>query len=368
MTDTAVMPETQPGEKAATRLVPDTCQVVTLTHELCARWDRYVGDHPDSTLFHTVGWRDAVNDAFPHEPIYLTAVRGDQVAGVLPMFLVKSRLAGRMLVSVPYGVGGGIVADDQSVVAALFAAAKRVADRQACRVIDLRSERAVVEGIMPVDRYVGFRRELPREPKEVLPWLPRKPRAAARNARDKHGLTIHFGDEHLPEVWRLYSIAMRRLGSLTYPRAFFERLAVHTPDRHWVCLVKRGGRTVAGLFTFLFRDTVMPYFIGTTDEARDCSAANFIYLAVMERGVAAGYRVFDFGRSRRDNQGSYNFKRFHGFTARPLGYQIYSPPGCAAPNLSPDNPNFRLLRRLWKHLPLCVTRTVGARVARHIPG
>jgi hypothetical protein len=118
----------------------------------------------------------------------------------------------------------------------------------------------------------------------------------------------------------------------------------------------------------MFRDTVMPYFIGTTDDARRCSAAHFIYLTVMERAVACGYRIFDFGRSRRDNSGSYNFKRFNGFEPRPLGYQIYTAPGAKAPDLSPDSRKFQLVRRFWPRLPLWMTRMAGGYLAKHIPG
>jgi FemAB-related protein (PEP-CTERM system-associated) len=284
------------------------------------------------------------------------------------MFFVASRLAGNMLVSVPYGVGGGIIADDDDAAAALFEEAKVVASGLRCRAIDLRSERAVIPGLPIVDRYAFFRRELPGDSRDVPGWLPRKARAAARNARDRYRLTVSFGDEQLREVWRLYSINMRRLASLTYPLAFFERLLSGTPDRHWVSVARWNGRPVAGLVTFLWKDRVMPYFIGATNDARRCSAANLLYLSAMERGVDCGYRVFDFGRSRRDNAGSYNFKRFNGFEPRPLAYQTYTLPGRTAPDLSPGNPKLRIARRVWCYLPLWITRTVGARLARHVTG
>ncbi len=336
--------------------------------DLVEEWDRYVTAHAEGTIFHTMAWRDAVRDAFGHEAFYLIALRENYVVGVLPMVLVASRLAGRLLVSMPYGVGGGILADNDETAAELFAAARRIAEERRCAAIDLRSERAVIPTLPTIDRYVAFRRELPGTSGEVLGWLPRKARAAARNARNKYKLTISYGDEHLPMVWRLYAESMRRLASLNYPFSFFQRLTELTPDRHWVSVVRWGERVVAGLVTFLHRDRVMPYFIGTTDDAKRCSAANFIYLNAMERGVEFGYRVFDFGRTRRDNQGSYDFKRFQGFAPRPLEYQTYTLPGHAALDLSPTNPQFRLARRLWTRLPLCVTRPLGARLSRHVPG
>lgn len=347
---------------------PSPCRVVELPPDAGAKWDAFVTAHPDGTLFHTMAWRAAVSAAFGHRAIYLTAVRNGRLVGVLPLFLIPSRIAGRMLVSVPYGVGGGIVARDAEAVSALFDRAKETAAQLVCHTIDLRSERAIVPELSTVEGHVGFRRELPATVEEVLDWLPRKARAAARNARDKYGLTVSFDDSQLKTVWRLYAISMRRLGSLAYPFAMFERLIADTPGRHLVSLVRREGRPIAGLVTFLFRDTVMPYFAGMARDARRYSAANYVYLTVMQRGVELGQRVFDFGRSRRDNTGAYNFKRFNGFDPRPLAYQRYTTPGHAAPDLSPNSPRFRIARRVWTHLPVWMTRAIGARLARHIPG
>lgn len=361
----------EPGRETAVAAATSRqpyCRVVPLPRARQEEWDDYVGGHAEGTFFHTTAWSEAVKAAFGHEDMSLIASRENRIVGVLPMFFIASRLAGRMLVSTPYAVGGGIIADGPDVAAALFASARTLAEKRRCRVIEMRSERAAVAGLPVSDRYVGFRRELPGDSSEVLGWLPRKARAAARNGRNKYRLAVSFGEQHLPEVWRLYSMSMRRLASLNYPFSFFRSIVEHAPGHHYVTLVHWNERPVAGLVTFLFKDRVMPYFIGTAVEARRCSAVNLLYLAVMERGVEDGYRVFDFGRSRRDNTGSYDFKRFHGFEPQPLAYQSYTMPGHAPRDLTPSNPRLRFARRLWGGLPLCLTRPLGARLARHIPG
>ncbi|MEK6797557.1 MAG: FemAB family XrtA/PEP-CTERM system-associated protein [Planctomycetota bacterium] len=344
------------------------CRTITLSAESRHAWRDYVDRHPDGTLFHSLSWRQAVREVFGHEEEYVLAVRDQRIVGVLPTFLVRSRLGGRMLVSVPYAVGGGIIAADEEAAEVLAAHAVQRAQELRCNLVDLRHQRAVAATLPIAEGYVGFRRQLPSRPDDVLEWLPRKARAAARNARDKYSLEASFGDHHLSEVWRLYTLSMRRLGSIAYPRSFFESLIEHMPDQHWTLLVRRNGRPVAGLLTFLHRDAVLPYFVGMTDDARRYSAANFVYFTVMERAVAEGYGVFDFGRSRRDNHGSFDFKRLHGFTPRPLEYQFYVPPGRRPVPLRPDNPRFRIARRVWSHLPLWMTQVLGARLARHIPG
>jgi len=344
------------------------CDRVAMEGSARPAWDAYVDAHPLGSVFHATAWHDVVREVFGHESLYLQARRGRAVVGVLPLFLVKSRLAGRLLVSVPYGVAGGVLAGDDEASAALIRSARSLVHEAGASLLDLRSREAVCPGLTTVDRYVTFERELPDSVSDVLGWLPRKARAAARNGRDKYKLTVSWDVHDLPTVWRLYTINMRRIGSLAYPFALFDRLASHHGLNTWVSLIRRDGEPVAGLVTLRDKDRVMPYFFGATQAARTCSAANFAYLMLMERAVACGYRVFDFGRSRVDNRGSYEFKRLHGFSPRPLHYQCFVPGGVAAPNLSPSNPRYRLARRIWPRLPLALTQWLSARLTRHVPG
>jgi len=331
-------------------------------------WDGYVHRHQDATVFHTLSWRRTVESVFGHRAYYLTVQREGKIAGLLPLFLIKSRWVGRRLISLPYAVGGGILADDEQACAALYTQATQLAQELHCHSIDFRSERASISDLPIVDRYVGFRRELPGTPQEVLGWIPRKARAVVRHGLSKYNLQVDHGSQHLRRVWELYCLNMRRLSSLNYPFAFFERLIAETPGKHLVSLVRFNDEPIAGLVTLTFRDTVMPYFYGASATARRCGASHFVYYKLMEWACSAGYHIFDFGRSRRDNVGSFNFKRFFGFTPQPLGYQVHNVPGGTVPDLTPGNPRLRAIRRLWRYLPLWISRPAGAYVSRHIPG
>lgn len=331
-------------------------------------WDRFVVDHPHGTVFHTLAWRNAVRNSFRHEVYYLTAIKQRRILGVLPLFLVRGPIIGRMLVSVPYAVAGGVVSANDEASASLFHAARRKAEELKCVHIDFRSVHAELPGVETLDKYVGFERELPHDPNMVLDWLPRKARAVVRNAYTKFGLTCEFEPQSLHTVWTLYCRNMRRLASINYPYHFFEQLTSEFGDRCWLSVVRLEGRPVAGLLTLTFRDRVIPYFFGCEEQARRCGAANFVYYRVMERAVAEGFRVFDFGRSRRDNTGSCDFKRFHGFSSKPLGYQRHVVAAKKPVDLTPTNPALGFVRRVWPHLPLVVTRPAGAMMSRFIPG
>ena len=333
-----------------------------------AAWQDYVDRHADGTLFHGLAWKRAVERAFGHRPRYLMAFRDGPAVGVLPLFEVHSVLAGRLLVSVPYATYGGILADDEESGAALFAQAKEIAAEIGARSIELRSARAQVRGLEVRHRHVTFRKPLPPPGRDVLAWLPRKARAAARRAAERYELTVDFDRSLLPIVWRLYSRSMRRLGSPNYPCRFFEELVAATGEANVVQLVRRQGRPVAGLLTFLHRDTVMPYFAGQDERESIYGLNNFLYAESMRWGVEHGCRRYDFGRTRVDNLGSYDFKRFCGFDPQPLEYQLHVMPGRAAADLSPGSARWSAARRMWQVLPLPITRSLGGWLAKSIPG
>ncbi len=357
-------------------------RVIDHDERLDTLWEEYVARHPEATLFHTLMWRDAVREVYDHPCRYLTAWQDERLAGVLPLMLIESRLAGRILVSVPYGVYGGSLADNEAGHEALLNHAAALADRLRCRWMDIRSMEARSPALPIVDRYVTFRRALPGRADQVLATLPRKARAAARQARERHELEAVFDDGQLETVWSLYTQSMRRVASVNYPLRFFRQLVDRTapvssreddPPRshrpgHLVQIVRFRGKAIAGLLSFIYRDTLMPYFAGCDERFEKLHPNNFLYLTAMERGVELGCRLFDFGRSRESNAGAYNFKRFQGFEPTPLRYQYYVPPGGRAPDLHPDNRKLEMAQRLWSRLPLAVTRPLGAWLSKSIPG
>jgi FemAB-related protein (PEP-CTERM system-associated) len=296
------------------------------------------------------------------------AERSGGVVGVLPLFQVNSILAGRLLTSLPYATYGGVLADDGDAARALLTEAKAIAGRIGARSIELRSIRAADPSLSIGTSHVTFARALPGRPEDVLPALPRKARAAARRAAERYSLTTEYGPALLPEVWRLYARSMRRLGSPNYPRRFFEVLLTTEPDRCLCQLVRCGERPVAGLLTFLHRDTVMPYFAGIDERHNIYGLSHYLYAESMRWGVEQGFARYDFGRSRIDNTGAYDFKRLCGFEPQPLEYQTYIASGRSAPDLAAGSPRWAMARRLWKRLPLAVARPLGGWLARSIPG
>jgi len=87
-------------------------EVYELKKEEEKAWDSYIYKSSNSTFYHQLGWRNVVKKTYKHKPIYLVAKENGEIKGVLPLFLMRSVIFGKKLVSVPFAPYGGACADD----------------------------------------------------------------------------------------------------------------------------------------------------------------------------------------------------------------------------------------------------------------
>jgi len=90
-------------------------EVYDLKREEEKAWDSYVYNSNTSTFHHQLGWRNVVEKTYKHKPLYLIAKEEGEIKGVLPLFLIKSVLFGKKLVSVPFAPYGGVCAENEII-------------------------------------------------------------------------------------------------------------------------------------------------------------------------------------------------------------------------------------------------------------
>lgn len=332
-----------------------------------SRWDAFVGRHAQGTFFHLTGWRRVVQEVFKHQPRYLLLEQGRTWLGVLPMFFTKGPFLGRNLISVPYGVYGGVLAETEAAQAVLLENAAALGRELGARYVELRHLEPRAGQRPESGLYCTFRKTLPEDPAEVLAAIPKKARAEVRRARDKHGMVLRE-DCELDEFFALFATNKRRLGSPSLPRRWFRQLREEfgrTVALHRA--VDGEGRTLAAVMSFCFKDTVSAYYSGSVTGANQTGVNDFIYWGIMEWAVRTGYRRFDFGRSRVDS-GPAAFKKNMGFEPEPLHYEyLLVGEGARIPEFHPSNPRLDLPRRIWSNMPLFLTSRLGGRLSRYLP-
>ena len=329
--------------------------------------DAFAAAHPNATFFHRAGWRRVVRRVFGHAPADLVAWRGGAIVGFLPMMSCRGAFGRRNLISMPYGVYGGPVAADEAVEQALVEEAVRLADQSRVGHLELRYMRDPGPDLVGSSLYYTFIKDLPDDPADVLARMPKKARAEARKARDRHGLELSEGAWYVEDLYRMFVKNKHQLGSPALPPRHFRELLAEFGKDVRVHLVRKEREPLAAVMSFCAGDTLIAYYSGTESGVdREYSASNFMYLSLQEWGVEHGFKRFDFGRSRRD-AGAFKFKTHQGFEPTPLNYRYHLVQDRRLPAFTPSNPKTRVLRETWSRMPAWCARRLSDRLATYLP-
>lgn len=334
--------------------------------EDAGQWDRFVFAQSSGSFFHQIAWKRVLEKTLGHEAQYAIAERNGQIVGVAPLFLVSNWMVGRCLISSPLASYGGVCAEDAEAEGALLAYLKQQAIDQQVDYLELRNPSGgTLPGFVPNTLYSCFTMPLAGDPQANLKGLPKDIRYMIRKA-EKANLSIRRGHQYLDEFYRLFAINMRRLGTPVFPRALFANLVEEFGKQIDVLVVYAGSEAVASSVSFMFKDSMHPYYIGGLPVARDLAANNFLWWELMKFAAESGMTTFDFGRSKKGT-GAYAFKKKWNSAIIDLDYQVLLVKRKTAPNFSPVNPKFELATKVWSKLPAWVANRLGPRVVKLFP-
>ena len=131
-------------------------------------------------------------------------------------------------------------------------------------------------------------------------------------------------------------------------------------------VVRYQGAVIAASFLNGFRDVIEAQWSSAIEKYNKLKANMFLYWHLFSFAGQKGYRTFDFGRSTVGS-GTHVFKMQWGSETVPLHWDYWLPDGNALPNLSPQNPKYKMAISLWRNLPLAVTNVVGPSIVRYLP-
>jgi serine/alanine adding enzyme len=326
-------------------------------------WDEFVTQRGDEAGYHAWGWQDVFAKAFGHRSVYLMARRGDEVAGVLPLVEIRSRLFGNTLTSLPFVNYGGVIADQPDAAEALATAARAEAEQRRCGHVELRHVAPQFPHLPSKQHKVAMR--LPLVP-NLWEALDRKVRNQIRKA-EKSGLVVERGGDALvPDFYKVFARNMRDLGTPVYSRRLFEEVLRTFPNRSLIHVVRLNGEAIAAGLTYRTRTMVQLPWASSIREFNSLCPNVLLYWDAIQFAQASGAATFDMGRST-PNEGTFKFKAQWGAEPLPLNWEYHLLAQGAMPNVSPANPKFQLAIALWQKLPLAVTLRVGPMIVRAIP-
>jgi FemAB-related protein (PEP-CTERM system-associated) len=330
-----------------------------------AAWRRVAHGVSGAHLAHAPEWARVIKQAYGHDSLCVAGQDDKGRVGLLPAIVVRRPLFGTIVTSMPFLDGGGPCSSSPALATALVETLLGEARRVGADRVELRCAQRLEIAEPPMAHKVNMVLPLPAEAGQLWQQLGGSVRNQIRKA-ERAGLSVASGGvELLDAFYEIHVERMRDLGSPVHDRAFFRATLEAFGGQARVVLVRKGATVVGGLVAIAFTDTLVVPWASCLKEHFALCPNMLLYWDTIRAGCAEGFRTFDFGRST-SGSGTYKFKKQWGAVESPLYWYTLPIGRRQIPSPSGDGRAAACLVTLWQHLPLTVTRQVGARVRRYL--
>jgi len=334
--------------------------------EHAAAWNCYVDSSAFASFYHRFEWKSVTEREFGHETFYLASVTGGQIDGVFPLVLIRSRLFGRILCSLPFVNFCGPAANSESVTRELLAAACDIARDNRVDYFEIRSLQICDNDLPRSESKVSMTIPLVKDSDEIWNAFTSKHRNNIRRAY-KTGIEVRSGGlDLLDDFYDLLSKSWRDHGTPVYRKRYFETIIRELGEHVTIFVAYKDGIPISTAFNGKNRGTVEGMWAGSPAEFRRLQSNYVLYWEMIKAACEEGYEQFHLGRSSVESGGESFKKKWCADTSQ-LYWQYFLPKPGPLPELNVGNPKFSLAISTWRKLPLAVTQWVGPLIARSIP-
>jgi FemAB-related protein (PEP-CTERM system-associated) len=329
-------------------------------------WEQFVQVHGGGSFYHRYDWRAINAKSFGHRSAYLAALDGSDIAGILPIVRLKSRLFGNIACSLPFVNYAGALAVNDEAEAALLHEAERLAREWKIEYLEIRSRRPMHAGLSQSEHKVSLSIALDPDPEKLFAAFKTGHRQEIRRAA-KNGFEVKIGAGDLvDDFYDVLSESWRDLGTPIYKKRYFESIVRTFPNQIRIAVAYAGGEPAAAAFDGFSGTTVEGMWMGAKAPHRSKGVNYVLYWELMKNACERGFQRFHLGRSTVDSGGE-TFKKKWNAQVDQLYWAYVLRSTREIPQLNVNNPKYQLAIRAWRQLPVPVTQLVGPLFARSIP-
>jgi len=330
-----------------------------------AHWDHFVDTNPNVIAWHSYYYSYVLKKMYdlPFYPI--AAYEGGSLCGILPLYLSDTFRRGRILMSVPYFVAGGIAATNEEAEQLLLKKSIELAKETNAAHIALRQYKRKIPGeLMTDDGY--YNRELALTPDldEIWKGISDINKGKIEDAK-KHETVLEYPSQDLDMYCGFLLRDQHGLGLPCVGKRWVE-LLLGTGTYH-IALLRLKGTVVAGTLTKRFKDTIsFPLTcIRQHDEKNELFAYD-LYWKLIARVAEEGVHICHSGRIPRGDAAP-PYRLGWGGTRHNYYYQS---PGVG--NSEAQQSNTRGTKRsvfelVWSKTPIGLAQAVSPAIVKQFP-
>jgi Acetyltransferase (GNAT) domain len=329
-------------------------------------WDDRVMAHRDYSFFHSAAWAKTLQAAYGFSPCYFTSDKNGELSSILPLMEVNSWLTGRRGVALPFTDFCGPLGTDIATARRLVQNALELGKSRGWKSVEFRGAREYFGGAPASLAFYGHSLELDMDEDRMFARLDNSVRRAIRKAA-KSGVTVSVSRE-LDAVKTFFTLQCRtrkKHGLPPQPFGFFRNIFKHVLSKNLgiVVIASHGNRPIAASVYFQLGGRAI-YKYGASDESfQQLRGVNIVMWEAMKRLTRDGAKTMHLGRTSISNEGLRRFKLGWGAEEHKIEYVKYDTRRKAF--VTGSDETVGLHNRLFRAMPICLSRMVGAALYRH---
>ncbi len=333
-----------------------------------------VDRHPDASIFHSVGWLEALKRTYGYEPVaFTTSPPTGPLKNGIVFCRVKSWLMGSRLVSLPFSDHCEPLCDSPEELSFLVRYLQTVLEHDNLKFLEIRSVSEMpnarnycsAEAQRHSVRYFLHIVDLRPELGEIFRTLDRDSVQRRIQRADRAGLAQKTGRSRqlLEQFYDLFVGTRGRQQLPPIPYTWFQNLLECAGEAAEIRVAEHENKPIAAVFSLRFRDKLY-YKYGCSDEHfNNLGATPWLLWKVVSAGKATGARIFDMGRTQEDHIGLLTFKNH--WSNQPLSIVYWAYPD--VPALRAHNGwHMKIAKQVFSHMPGKMLSFAGKVLYRHI--
>ncbi len=335
------------------------------------RWAALVERHPKASVFHTVGWLQALRRTYGYEPVAFTTSppTGDLKNGLV-FCRVKSWLTGRRLVSLPFSDHCEPLCDSAEELNFLIHYLQSAVERQHWRYLEIRpncqdfAQANNRNGFSVSSEYFLHRFSLCSDLGELFGRFDKDCVQRRVHRAERAGLVEKCGrsEELLKDFYTLFVATRSRHHLPPIPYTWFRNLFACQGNALEIRLAYSEKIPISAILTLQFRDTVYYKYGCSNTRFNRLGATPWLLWKAIAAAKSNGATRFDLGRTEENNSGLLAFKN-HWAQPERLAYWKFPD----APSLdSAEGWKLKVAKRAFSCMPNTLLRITGRLLYRHI--
>ncbi len=338
------------------------------------RWGRFVKLHPQSSVFHTPQWLDAIRRTYGFRPtVFSTATPEGELDNAIVFCRVKSWLTGNRLVSLPFSDHcEPLVGSPTALAGILTHVGQKLADEK-LHYLEIRPRCNMVYAgpvARSTTRYCCHTLDLSPSVETLFHNCHKSStqRKIARAEREQLVIEAGRSGRLLNSFYQLLEVTRQRHHLPPQPRIWFRNLIDCFGENLEIRVAYKERQPLAAILTITHKNTLV-YKYGCSDARfHNLGAMQSLFWRAITDAKSLGLASLDFGRSDLANPGLIIFKDRWGTERSTLVYTRLATSEAITDRYGfrPAGRTERMVREILPRLPNIVQRAVGDFLYKHV--